>query len=128
MRVSRYDPFVSAERFRELGVERAETSTRCSQRADFLTLHLPLNDETRGVDRRRGDRRMRDRVRIVNAARGALVDEDALGRGAPRRQGRGRGLDVFSRSRTPARCSSSTTSSSRRTWPPRPRRPGAGPA
>src|SRR5215510_9522597 len=48
MRVVAYDPFVSAERFRELGVESA-TFEGVLERADFLTLHLPLNDETRGA-------------------------------------------------------------------------------
>ena len=48
MRVVAYDPFVSAERFRELGVE-SDTLDGVLARADFVTLHLPLNDETRGV-------------------------------------------------------------------------------
>nr|MBA3412465.1 phosphoglycerate dehydrogenase [Actinomycetota bacterium] len=48
MRVVAYDPFVAPERFRELGVERAETAEAVLSRADFLTLHLPLTDETRG--------------------------------------------------------------------------------
>ena len=55
MNVVAYDPFVSAERFREAGVEQ-DTLEGVLARADFVTIHLPLNDETRGVDRRRGDR------------------------------------------------------------------------
>src|SRR5207245_4270236 len=48
MRVVAYDPFVAPERFRELGVERLETADDVYSAADFLTLHLPLADETRG--------------------------------------------------------------------------------
>ena len=55
MKVVAYDPFVSAERFRELGVDSASFDEVLA-RADFLTLHLPLTDDTRNADRRRGDR------------------------------------------------------------------------
>src|SRR5207302_4529896 len=48
MRVVAYDPFVSKERFRELGAERVETPEEVYGAADFLTLHLPLTEETRG--------------------------------------------------------------------------------
>ena len=78
MRVVAYDPFVAPERFRELGVERAETRTEVFAAADFLTLHLPLTDETRGFVDAEALAQMRDGVRIVNAARGELVDEAAL--------------------------------------------------
>src|SRR4029079_8840068 len=78
MRVVAYDPFVSAERFRELGVE-SDTLDNVIARADFLTLHLPLNDDTRGMVNDATIARMKDGVRIVNAARGELVDESALG-------------------------------------------------
>src|SRR5947209_4188629 len=78
MRVVAYDPFVSAERFRELGVE-SDTFEGVLERADFLTLHLPLNEETRGAIDAEAIARMKDGVRIVNAARGELLDEEALG-------------------------------------------------
>ena len=77
MKVVAYDPFVSSERFRELGVERAELDDVLAQ-ADFLTLHLPLNEETRGAIDAGAFARMRDGVRLVNAARGELLDEAAL--------------------------------------------------
>jgi D-3-phosphoglycerate dehydrogenase len=77
MRVVIYDPFVSTERTRELGVETASLDEVLS-RSDFLTLHLPLNDETRGLVGAGAIAKMRDGVRIVNAARGELVDEEAL--------------------------------------------------
>jgi D-3-phosphoglycerate dehydrogenase / 2-oxoglutarate reductase len=78
MRVVAYDPFVADERYRELGAERAETPEDVYAAADFVTLHLPLTDETRGSVGREAFARMRDGVRLVNAARGELVDEAAL--------------------------------------------------
>jgi D-3-phosphoglycerate dehydrogenase len=96
MRVMAYDPFVSRDRFRELGVERVENQDDVYAAADFLTLHLPLTDETRESLNAHAFEKMRDGVRIVNAARGALVDEadllDALKSGKVG----GAALDVFS--------------------------------
>src|SRR3989449_4941598 len=94
MRVLAYDPFVSAERFRELGVE-SDTLDNVIARADFLTLHLPLNDDTRGVIDAKAIARMKEGVRIVNAARGELVDEEALGEGLRTGKVAGAALDVF---------------------------------
>ena len=96
MRVVGYDPFVAPERFRELGAEHVATPEDVFGAADFLTLHLPLTDETRGFVDARALGRMRPGVRIVNAARGELVDERALA--AAVRSGRvaGAALDVFS--------------------------------
>jgi len=78
MRVVGYDPFVSKERFRELGVERVETTDEVLGAADFLTLHLPLTPETRRSIDATAFAKMRDGARLVNAARGELLDEVAL--------------------------------------------------
>jgi D-3-phosphoglycerate dehydrogenase / 2-oxoglutarate reductase len=78
MRVLAYDPFVARERFRELGAERADTQDAVLAEADFLTLHLPLSPETDGLIDREALARVKDGIRIVNAARGELVDEQAL--------------------------------------------------
>jgi D-3-phosphoglycerate dehydrogenase len=96
LRVVAYDPFVSKERFRELGVDRAETPDELYAAADFVTLHLPLTDETRLSIGAGVFAKMRDGVRLVNAARGDLVDEDALV--AALRSGKvaAAALDVFS--------------------------------
>jgi D-3-phosphoglycerate dehydrogenase len=96
MRVIAYDPFVVADRFRELGAERLETAEEVLAAADFLTLHLPLTDETRGFLGTEALALVRPGVRLVNAARGELVDEAALA--AAVRDGRvaGAALDVFS--------------------------------
>ena len=78
MRVVAYDPFVSKERFRELGAERVESSDEVLAAAEFLTLHLPLMPETQGFLGREAIAKLRDGVRVINAARGELVDEAAL--------------------------------------------------
>ena len=96
MRVVAYDPFVSKERFRELGVERAESPEEVYAAADFLTLHLPLTEETRGSVGRDAIARMKDGVRLVNAARGELVDEEALAEALRSGKVAGAALDVFS--------------------------------
>ena len=96
MRVVAYDPFVSPDRFRELGVERVESEREVYAAADFLTLHLPLTDQTRGSINAQAFGRMRNGVRIVNAARGALVDEDDLLEALKSGKVGGAALDVFS--------------------------------
>ncbi|MBD0348878.1 MAG: phosphoglycerate dehydrogenase [Thermoleophilia bacterium] len=96
MRVVAYDPFVAPDRFRELGAERVETVQDVYVAADFVTLHLPLTDETRGSIGADAFARMRDGVRIVNAARGELVDEAALAEALRSGKVAGAALDVFS--------------------------------
>jgi D-3-phosphoglycerate dehydrogenase len=78
MRVVAYDPFVAKERFRELGVERAESPDDVLAVAEFLTLHLPLTAETRGFLDTESIAKLPDGARVINAARGELVDEEAL--------------------------------------------------
>jgi D-3-phosphoglycerate dehydrogenase len=94
MRVVAYDPFVAAERFRELGVE-SLTLDEVLERADFLTLHLPLTDDTRGAINESAIAKMRDGVRIVNAARGDLIDDAALVAALESGKVAGAALDVF---------------------------------
>jgi D-3-phosphoglycerate dehydrogenase len=96
MRVVAYDPFVSPDRFRELGVERVENEDDVYAAADFLTLHLPLTDETRESINANAFGKMRNGVRIVNAARGALVDEGDLLDALKSGKVGGAALDVFS--------------------------------
>src|SRR5204863_102855 len=96
MHVVAYDPFVSAERFRELGIERLETTADVYAAAEFLTLHLPLTPETRGSLDAAAFAQIRDGVRLVNAARGELVDEAALVDALRSGKVAGAALDVFS--------------------------------
>jgi D-3-phosphoglycerate dehydrogenase len=96
MRVVAYDPYVASERFRELGAERVETPDGVYAVAEFITLHLPLTDETRQSIDADAIARMRDGVRLVNAARGQLVDEAALLDALQSGKVAGAALDVFS--------------------------------
>ncbi|MBL8673708.1 MAG: phosphoglycerate dehydrogenase, partial [Rhodospirillales bacterium] len=77
MRVIAYDPFLSEERATALGVERV-TLDELVARADFISLHTPLNDQTRNILGRERLMKARKGVRIVNCARGGLVDELAV--------------------------------------------------
>jgi D-3-phosphoglycerate dehydrogenase len=95
MRIVAYDPFVPAERFRDVGAEQAHSLEEVYAQADVITLHLPLSDETRAVLDADAFARMRDGVRIVNAARGALVDEAALLEALRSGRVAGAALDVF---------------------------------
>ncbi len=94
MKVVGHDPYVSEDRFRELGVESASFD-EVLERADFITLHLPLNDATRRAISAAQIARMRDGVRIVNAARGELLDEDALLAALESGKVAGAAIDVF---------------------------------
>jgi len=96
MRVLAYDPFVAPDRFRELGVERVETPGEIYAAAEFLTLHLPLTPETTHSLNAAAFAQMRDGVRLINAARGELVDEDALVAALTAGKVAGAALDVFS--------------------------------
>lgn len=94
MKVVAYDPYVAAERFRELGAEQTSFDDVLA-RSDFVTVHLPLNDETRGVVNAEAIARMRDGARLVNAARGELVDEASLIAALEAGKLAGAAIDVF---------------------------------
>ena len=95
MYVVAYDPFVSAERYRELGAEKAESPAEVYAKADFLTIHLPVTPETRGFLDAEAFAQMRDGVLIVNCARGELVDDAALKDALDSGKVGGAALDVF---------------------------------
>ena len=96
MRVVAHDPFVARERFRELGAERVESPGEVFEAADFLTLHLPLTAETRGSVGKAAFAQMRDGVRLINAARGELIEEAALLEALRSDKVAAAALDVFS--------------------------------
>src|SRR5436190_7489960 len=94
MKVVAYDPFLSPERALELGVEKVELEDLLA-RADFITLHTPLTDQTRGILSREALTKTKRGVRIVNCARGGLIDEAALKDALDSGHVAGAALDVF---------------------------------
>lgn len=95
MRLAAFDPFVSADRARQLGVALVPTIEQLVEEADFLTIHLPKTPDTIGLVGRSVLARAKPGLRLVNTARGGIVDEEALAEAV--REGRlaGAALDVF---------------------------------
>jgi D-3-phosphoglycerate dehydrogenase len=94
MRVISYDPFLSDKRALELGVEKVDLPSLLA-RADFITLHTPLTEQTRNILSRDAIAHTKKGVRIINCARGGLVDEVALAEAIQSGQVAGAALDVF---------------------------------
>jgi D-3-phosphoglycerate dehydrogenase len=94
MHVIAFDPFLSAERALDLGVEKVELDDLFA-RADFISLHTPLTERTRNIVDAAALARMKKGVRIVNCARGGLVDERALRDALDSGHVAGAGFDVF---------------------------------
>ena len=94
MKVVAYDPFLTPERAVELGVEKVELDELLA-RADFITLHTPLTDQTRNILSREALAKTKPGVRIVNCARGGLIDEAALKDALDSGHVAGAALDVF---------------------------------
>jgi D-3-phosphoglycerate dehydrogenase len=94
MKVVAFDPFLSQERADNLGVEKVEID-ELFRRADFITLHAPLTDKTRNIINAGAIKNMKKGVRIINCARGGLVDEAALYEALKSGQVAGAAFDVF---------------------------------
>jgi D-3-phosphoglycerate dehydrogenase len=94
MKVVAYDPFLTPERAVELGVEKVDLDALLA-RADFITLHTPLTDQTRNILSKENLAKTKKGVRIINCARGGLVDEAALKEGLESGHVAGAALDVF---------------------------------
>ncbi len=94
MKVVAYDPFLTEDRAVEMGVEKVDLDTLLS-RADFVTLHTPLTDETRNILSRDRLENAKKGIRIINCARGGLIDEAALKDCLESGQVAGAALDVF---------------------------------
>lgn len=95
MKVMAYDPFLSPERALDLGVEKAELDDLFA-RADIVSLHTPLTDQTRGIIDAGAISKMKPGVRIINCARGGLVIEEDLKAGLLSGHVAGAAIDVFS--------------------------------
>src|SRR6516225_847201 len=95
MKVVGYDPFMAPDKAAQLGIESVTAIEQLLPRCDFLTVHTPLNDETRNLIGARELALMRRGARILNCARGGIINEEALA--AALRSGHlaGAALDVF---------------------------------
>ena len=94
MKVVAFDPFLTPERAQAIGVEKVELD-ELLKRADFITLHTPLIDATRNIINAEAIAKMKDGVRIINCARGGLVDEAALYEALKSGKVAGAAFDVF---------------------------------
>jgi D-3-phosphoglycerate dehydrogenase len=95
MNVLGYDPFMSKERAKELGIEPVDTVETMLPRVDYLTVHTPLTDETRGLVGMAQLDKLKPGVRLINAARGGIYDEAALAKGLKSGKIAGVALDVY---------------------------------
>ncbi|HEU4977944.1 MAG TPA: phosphoglycerate dehydrogenase [Solirubrobacteraceae bacterium] len=95
MRVVAYDPFVGAERYRDLGVEKADAPDDVYAQADFLTLHLPKTPETEGWLNAEALAKCKDGVRVLNVARGPLIVDEDLQAALDSGKVGGAAIDVF---------------------------------
>ncbi|MFZ8898689.1 MAG: phosphoglycerate dehydrogenase [Alphaproteobacteria bacterium] len=94
MRVLAFDPFLSEDRARDLGVEKGDLEAVLA-RSDFITLHTPMTDQTRGMINKASLAKCKPGVRIVNCARGGLVVEEDLAEALKSGQVAGAAFDVF---------------------------------
>src|SRR5262245_40764497 len=101
MQIVAYDPFIAPEQARDLEIELAPLDDVYA-RADFLTVHTPLTAETRGLINREVLAKMKHGARLINCARGGLVDEDALYEALKNGSLAGAALDVFSQEPPPS--------------------------
>ena len=95
MKILAYDPFLSNEKALEMGVEKIEGLEDLLPKADFITLHVPLTDMTKNILSRENLKKTKKGVRIINCARGGLVDESALADFLKSGHVAGAALDVF---------------------------------
>lgn len=94
MKVIAYDPFLSAEKAESMNIRKVELDELLAE-ADFMTLHTPLNDSTRNILNAERLAKAKDGVRIINCARGGLIDEPALKAAIESGKVAGAALDVF---------------------------------
>lgn len=95
MKVIAYDPYLTSERIKELGVEMVDLLDDLLRKSDFITIHLPKSKETLGMFGSKEIAKMKDGVRIVNAARGGVIDEKALADAVKSGKVASAGIDVF---------------------------------
>jgi D-3-phosphoglycerate dehydrogenase len=95
MRLIAYDPYLAPQRAAQMGVTMIDSVAEVCRRADFITIHLPKTPETVGIIGERELAEVRPGVRIVNTARGGLIDEQALAKAIADGRVAGGAVDVF---------------------------------
>lgn len=101
MNVIAYDPFISAEAADKLGVTLVSMD-ELFKRSDFISIHVPLTNETKNILNEEAFKKMKKGVKIINCARGGIVDERALAEAIKAKIVSGAALDVFEKEPTPA--------------------------
>jgi len=99
MKVIAFDPFVSAERAKQLMVTMVSLED-LFKTSDFITIHTPLNATTKSIITEKEIALMKPSVRIINCARGGLIDEDLLAKAITEKKIAGAALDVFAKEPT----------------------------
>lgn len=102
MKVLAYDPFLTESRARQLGVELVQDTDAVYRTADFITVHMPVTEQTRGMLNAEAFAKMKPGVRIVNCARGEIIEENDLIAALESKKVAGAALDVFSQEPLPA--------------------------
>ena len=94
MKIIAYDPFLSLDKAKEAGVESVEVKD-IFKRADYITVHAPLTNETKHIINKKAINQMKKSVRIINCARGGIVDEKAVAEGIKAGKVEGAAFDVY---------------------------------
>ena len=102
MRVIGYDPFLSAQRAKEAGIKTCDSLGEMLPHVDYLTVHTPLNDETRHLVNAKMLSLMKPTAYLINTARGAVVDTEALVKALKEGWIAGAALDVFEQEPLPS--------------------------
>jgi len=100
MKIMAFDPFISEEKAKSLNIEPVDMDTLLKN-SDFITIHTPLTEDTRHLIDEKAFKKMKKGVRIVNAARGGIIDEDALAANIKSGKVAGAALDVYETSAKP---------------------------
>lgn len=101
MKVVGYDPFLAAERASQLGIQAVSSIDELLPKCDFLTVHVPMTDETKGIIGKREIEMMPKNARLLNVSRGGIIDEDALIDALKSGRLAGAALDVFTQEPLP---------------------------
>ena len=95
MRVIAYDPYLTEDRVKEMDWKKSSWYKQAFTEADYITVHMPMTDQTKGMVDAEAFSKMKDGVRVFNCARGGIIDENALLEALRSGKVAAAGLDVF---------------------------------